>query len=98
MRGAIPLRLLHQLSVVFHAGAKQPLVNLRLLEHQHFILLVVARRSIEIICRGIDPSQSLSDAMIAKDIVEDNFGVQEVCTKDGIDGRKGTTKIFGHEV
>ena len=62
MRGAIPLRLLHQLSVVFHAGAKPPLVNLRLLEHQHFILLIVARRSIEIICRGIDPSQSLPDA------------------------------------
>ena len=41
MRGAIPLRLLHQLRVVLHSGAKQPLVNLRFLEHQRLALLVV---------------------------------------------------------
>ena len=40
----------------------------------------------------------LSYTMIAKDIVEDNFGVQEVCAKDGVDGRQGTTEVFGHEV
>ena len=50
MRGTIPLRLLHQLGVVFHAGAKQPLVNLRLLEHQRLALLVVGD------CVVIDPT------------------------------------------
>jgi hypothetical protein len=39
-----------------------------------------------------------SDAVVTEDVVEDDFGVQEVCTKDGIDGRQGTAKIFGHEV
>lgn len=35
------INTIYQLSVVFHAGAKQPLVNLRLLEHQRLALLVV---------------------------------------------------------
>ena len=36
--------------------------------------------------------------MVTEDVVEDKFGVQEVCTKDGIDGRQGTAEVFGHQV
>ena len=43
--------------------------------------------------RGLFP-----DAMVSEDVVEDDFGVQEVRAKDGVDGRKGTTEVFGHEV
>ena len=41
---------------------------------------------------------SFPDAMVTEDVVEDDFGVQEVCTKDGIDGRQGTAEVFGHQV
>ena len=39
-----------------------------------------------------------SDAVIPEDVVEDDFGVQEVCAEDGIDGREGTAKVFVHQV
>ena len=40
----------------------------------------------------------LSDAVVTEDVVEDDFGVKKVCTKDGIDGRQGTAEVFGHQV
>ena len=40
----------------------------------------------------------LSDAVILEDVVEDDFGVQEVRSQDGIDGRQGAAEVFGHQV
>ena len=39
-----------------------------------------------------------SDAVVLEDVVEDDFGVQEVRSQDGIDGRQGAAEVFGHQV